>query len=417
MARGASASCLMKVLFLASYFPKPDNPIMGTWALAQAQALVKQGVDVQVVSFTSWLPTILATTPGAKAYAHCPRTHIWPGAVAVQYPRWLYYPVPPLKQRAYVHPQPYLHIAALSAQTALKKLIDQFQPDVFFCHHTLPNGWLIRQLPTAYQRPFVIQEHDFDEISDCQIYPKRRAAMEYVVQQAHSVLAVSQRMARDLKGLFPHTTVHTNPIGVSLLPLTSPQPRPIELRDRQVILSCALFAERKGLCVLIEAFQRIARKHPQAILRIVGGGIDEDKMKQMITDFNLTQQVQMVGKKTHPEVLQEMQWADCFALVSWDEPWGLVYLEAMASEKPILCCNDGGINDVIENGQHGFTVPPRDVVATAVALDQLLSHNSHRLDMGRQARQLVERELSWDRQASHLKDCFEQAIAHGPVRI
>ncbi|NJL47719.1 MAG: hypothetical protein HC929_09860 [Leptolyngbyaceae cyanobacterium SM2_5_2] len=89
------AAPTMKVLFLASYFPKPDNPVMGTWALSQAQALVRQGVELLTLSFTAWVPGWAAHTAGAKAYAHCPSQATWPGPVAVQYPRWLYYPVPP----------------------------------------------------------------------------------------------------------------------------------------------------------------------------------------------------------------------------------------------------------------------------------------------------------------------------------
>ena len=46
-----------RILFLASYFPKPGNPLMGTWALAQARALARRGdVELLTVSFTSWVP-------------------------------------------------------------------------------------------------------------------------------------------------------------------------------------------------------------------------------------------------------------------------------------------------------------------------------------------------------------------------
>jgi glycosyltransferase involved in cell wall biosynthesis len=402
----------MKVLFIASYFPKPDNSVMGTWALTQAQALIRQGIQLRVISFTSWVPKYLATSTGSRAYAHCPSQYIWQENVVAQYPRWLYYPIPPLKELAHVYPRPYLKIAAWSALKTLKQIIDEYQPDLFFCHHSLPNGWLMTQLPKQYQRPLLVQDHDFYEVADCQIYSQRRAMMQEVTEQAHTMLAVSKRMSRDIEQLFPCATVETCPIGVCVpsIELQS-QTRPAHLSHHQIILCCALFAERKGVPILIQAFHKIANQYPDAILRIIGDGPEEALIKQMIAELQLTQQVQMVGKKSHQEVLQEMIWADCFALVGWDEPWGLVYLEAMAAGTPIICCNDGGINDIIEDGIHGYTVPPKDVEATANALTRILSNNPKRLEMGIHAQELIQQQLTWDMQAAKLVHLFEQGLS------
>lgn len=403
----------MKVLFLASYFPKPDNTVMGTWALRQAQALVRQGVEVQVVSFTSWVPKAIAHTPGANAYAHCPHLYHWPGSVTAHYPRWLYYPVSPIKQWAYRTPTPYLTLAWKSAQRQLHQLIHRYQPEVVFCHHSLPNGWLITrlmaQLPQNQQRPVIILEHDFDEIADCRRYRDRRAAMHQVTAQASAWLAVSNRMATDMRSLFPHGTILTHHNGVDLPPPHLGQtPRPLELRHKTVILACALFAERKGVPLLIEAFHSIAHQHPNAILRIIGSGPEQDTIEQTITRLQLQQQVQLIGRQPHDAVLQEMAWADCFALVGWDEPFATVYLEAMAAGKPILCCQDGGIMDVITHGVHGLTVPPKDQNATAIALNTLLSHKTQRQQWGNNAQALIRRSLTWDAKAAALIELFQR---------
>ncbi|NET48524.1 MAG: glycosyltransferase family 4 protein [Merismopedia sp. SIO2A8] len=386
---------------------------MGTWALSQAQALVRQGIDVQVVSFTSWVPNAIALTPGAKAYAHCPPTHHWPGGVVAHYPRWLYYPVPPFKQWAYKTPTPYLTLAWQSAQRQLRQLMHQYQPDVVFCHHSLPNGWLITrlmaQLPRDQQRPVIILEHDFDEIADCSRYRDRRSAMHPVTTQASAWLAVSNRMATDMRSLFPHANVLTHHNGVDLPPTHLTQtPRPPDLQHKKVILACALFAERKGVPLLIKAFHHIVHHHPDAVLRIIGSGPEQDTIEQTISQLHLKQQVQLVGRKPHDEVLQEMAWADCFALVGWDEPFATVYLEAMAAGQPILCCQDGGIMDVIQHEVHGLTVPPKDRAATAIALNTLLSNNDQRQQWGKNAQQLIQRSLTWDAKATALIELFQQ---------
>lgn len=401
----------LRVLFLASYFPKPDNPVMGTWALAQAQALAKQDIALKVVSFTSWVPRLLAQTPGAKAYANCPQRYHWDGGVEVEYPRWLYYPVPPLKNWAYSNPGPYFKLAWWSAKEKLQQIIEHFQPDILFCHHSLPNGWVAAHLPQHKRPPIITLDHDFKEITDCHHYPQRKAAIKFVSSQVEAMLAVSNRMADDLRSLFPSTEVVTlhngvEPIQASLVK----QQRPIELSGKKVILTCALFAERKGIPLLIKAFSLISPKYPDAILRIIGSGPEEERIKQTIETLNLDHQVQMLGRKSHSDVLQEMVWADCFALVGWDEPFATVYLEAMSAGKPIICCNDGGINDVFQNNIHGFTVPPKDINATAIALEKIFLDDDRRIQMGHHAKRLIHQDLSWDAKAKELLNLFEKHI-------
>lgn len=399
----------LRVLLLASYFPKPDNPYMGTWALSQAEALARQNIELLVVSPNSWIPSTIALTRGAKAYAHCPKAYLWSESVRVLYPRWLYYPIPPFKAWAYTNPEPYLQLAWNSIESELCRIVEDFQPDVIFCHQTLPNGWIAAQLPEAIRPPIVTLDHDFDEIRDAEIYPRRKAAMQVVVDRAALLLAVSQPMQQDLQTLFPQSRSQTLHNGVNL---PSAQvlntPRPAELQHKKVILACALFAERKGIPLLIEAFCQIAPNHPDAVLRIIGGGPEAEKVQQTIDRCDVTHQVQPVGRKLHPEVLQEMVWADCFALVGWDEPFATVYLEAMAAAKPIVCCSDGGINDVFRDGIHGYSVAPKQLEATAIALDRMLSNDAKRLEMGHHAQQLIQHRLTWDAKAAELVQLLTQ---------
>lgn len=399
----------MKVLFLASYFPKPDNPVMGTWALSQAQALVQQNVELLVVSFTSWVPPQLARSAGAKAYADCPAEYTWEGNVRVLYPRWLYYPINPIKRWMYGNPAPYLAIANLSAQQKLIQIIEEFQPDLYFCHHSLPNGWLITHLPAQYQRPLFILEHDFDEISDCHHLPKRQQAFAKVANHAHTLMAVSHRMEADMRNLFPAAQTATLHNGVHLPPPhLNATPRPPEIQQKQVILACALFAERKAIPLLIEAFAAIAPKHPNAILRIIGSGPQEELIKATVSRLKTADQIQLIGRQIHDRVLQEMAWADCFALVGYDEPFATVYLEAMAAGKPIICCSDGGITDVIENEIHGLIVPPKNLAATSNALSKMLLEDQQRQQMGLNAKQKIQTSLTWEAKAQELVQKFRQ---------
>ena len=401
----------MRVLFLASYFPKPGNPEMGTWALSQAQALARQDIELLVVSCTSKVPKFLARTPGARAYAHCPATHTWPGGVHVCYPSWAYYPIKPFKTWAFANPTSYLTLAYWSVHNQLQKLIKEFQPDILFCNHSLPDGWVTAHFASRHGIPLITLDHDYDEILACDRFPCRASAMKVVADQAWAMLAVSKKMEYILKQLFPSANVLTQHNGIDLISSSLFQKiRPPKLRDKKLILVCAFFAERKGIPLLIKSFCSIAAKHPDALLRIIGSGPDQEKIRETTKLHDLTQQVQLIGKKNHQEVLQEMVWADCFALTSWDEPFATVYLEAMAAGKPIICCNDGGITDVVFNQIHGLVVPPKDFSATAAALDSMLTNDRKRIEMGHNCQQLVQHELTWDAQISKLMNLFKLAV-------
>lgn len=402
----------LRVLFLSSYFPKPGNPFMGTWALVQGQGLRSAGVDITVVSLTSWVPRFVGRLGKAKAWALCPPRHDWDG-LPVQYPRWLFYQVGRLKALGYRHPLPMLGLGWLSVRGRLKRIVNEFQPDVIFAHHTGVNGYIAERLHRLYGIPYVVTDHAFEEITDCARMPGRKAMFERVVRHAHTMISVADRMRDDMLRLFPHAHAQTVHNGVELPPAALlSTPRPAELQDRQVVLSVGLMYERKAFPLLVKAFAQVAAGHPQAMLRIIGDGATRTETEAAIRETGMQERVQILGFKPRQQVLQEMAWCDCFALIGWDEPFATVFIEAMALGKPIITADDGGINDVVRDKVHGLVIPPHDVEAAARALDALLASPERCAAMGKAARQLVEQNLTWKANAHAMIDIFRQAAAH-----
>ncbi|HTP25351.1 MAG TPA: glycosyltransferase, partial [Anaeromyxobacteraceae bacterium] len=114
---------------------------------------------------------------------------------------------------------------------------------------------------------------------------------------------------------------------------------------------------------------------------------------------------------SHAHVLQEMAWSDVFALIGWDEPFGVVFSEAAACSLPILLASDCGFNDVFRDGVHGFSTPPRDPAAAAERLEALLADPDRRRAMGRAAFNLWVSRLTWDAHAAQLASILRAAIA------
>lgn len=383
---------------------------MGTWALEQAQALAQHPeIDLTVVSFTSWIPRWLSHfSAGARAYAECPASYNWQG-LEVLYPRWFWYPMRPIKNWEYKWPVPFLQVAWRTAAPFLATMVDTLQPDVVFAHHSAINGYIAAQIKYHFGIPFVVTDHDFGEIQNCEWLPARRKVFEYVTRESACMVSVSRRMESLLLNLFPRATtqvVHNGTLGA-----LSPVHTEDDMSGARIVFSCGAFYERKGFPLLIKAFARIAKKYPHAVLRIAGDGDQRLLAEETARDNGVYDKVTFLGFLSHEKVLSEMSSAHVFALVGWDEPFGVVFAEALAAGKPIICASDCGITDVVQNGVHGLAVPPGDLAAAADAIDTLLGDETTRARMGLAARQLFESELTWRQNATRMCAIFKAALS------
>ncbi len=410
----------MRVLFLATYFPKPANPLMGNWALAQARGLARQGVELRTVSFTSWVPSWAPRmagrlSNGARAFASCPSCHRWEGGVTVEYPRWLVYQTGPMKRIGHRAPSAPMLLGWLSARRHLGALVRDWRPDIVYAHHSAINGYLAYKLAEENRLPYVVTDHSFADISECERFPARRRFLEPIANHAARMIGVSFRMEALLRETFPsaHTaTVHngTDPVPAPILE----RPRPPELEGRLVVLSVAFFYPRKGLSLLVRAFARVAGRHPSAVLRIAGDGPDREVVMAAVREARLGDRIQLLGRLPHEDVLQQLAWSDAFALLAWDEPFGVVFSEAAACGRPILLARDCGFGDFFRDGVHGFSVPPRNLDAAADRLDALLADETRRRAMGRAAFELWVTQLTWDSSVGRLADILRES-ASGPL--
>lgn len=115
----------------------------------------------------------------------------------------------------------------------------------------------------------------------------------------------------------------------------------------------------KGFDTLIEAMPLIRQRLPQATLRIVGGGNDLDRLRQLAATHGGPEVIQLLGRIDDAQLRDEYAHCDFFALPSRKEGFGLVYLEAMSFGKPCLAARAGGAPEVVDDSvgelvQYGY---------------------------------------------------------------
>ncbi|CEL25138.1 glycosyltransferase [Methanobacterium formicicum] len=146
--------------------------------------------------------------------------------------------------------------------------------------------------------------------------------------------------------------------------------RPLEVyKDENIfqILSVGYLIERKGFEYLIRAMPLVLEKHNQARLKIVGSGPLESKLKELIYELDLGDEVEIVKNVSDEELLMIYNSSDLFVLPSIvdsqgnTEGLGVVLLEAMACGLPVIGSDVGGIPDVINEKWTGFLVRPKNI--------------------------------------------------------
>lgn len=137
------------------------------------------------------------------------------------------------------------------------------------------------------------------------------------------------------------------------------------------IIYVGTLIERKHLKTLIEALSRYPEREYELVVIGIGAQRDEDENLAKELSVNAT----FLGKLPHEEVINEMEKSDCFIMVSENEVFGLVYLEAMARGCITVASENEGMEGVIESGINGFLCRAGDVNSLSYILDRIESLN------------------------------------------
>jgi hypothetical protein len=112
------------------------------------------------------------------------------------------------------------------------KIVEEFQPDVVYAHHTVPNGYFAFRIHKLTGIPFVVTDHEMGEITACEIFPARRAVYEKVIGAAHRMVSVAGVMRKDMERVFPEARCEVIHNGMNLA--QAPKESRGESRERRV---------------------------------------------------------------------------------------------------------------------------------------------------------------------------------------
>ena len=144
------------------------------------------------------------------------------------------------------------------------------------------------------------------------------------------------------------------------------------------ILSVGRFVEKKGFSDLIEACRQLRERRRNFECLIVGDGPLEPELREQIDSSHLLETVKLLGLQPQSEVRRLLASSQMFVLACAPESGGgsdnlpTVIMEAMMCSVPVISTRIAGLPEMIQHGENGLLVAPRNPAALSVAIDQLL---------------------------------------------
>lgn len=403
---------IKRILMSSMAVPWPSKPTLCAFHHDQANALAEFGTEMRLFSPAPQLPRFLRCL-GARFRGQIDRPESYElNGVQTESPRVPFAFPPSVRHRLAVkRPELVSAIARHAMRRSLRRVIEDYRPDMLLVHGIMPMGRLVQEAAREHGLPFSIIEHSAGDVMRLESDTPLERHYKEIAAEAEKVFVVGTWM-----------DVHLKEIGwsnVSMLPNGTSypgeeqlnRPRPEDLKGRTIVLSAAHYNRRKGFEDLVAAFTKVESKHPDAMLVVISDASED--LQNQIHDAALGDRIRLLPLMSQDALKQWMVWADLFAMPSWSEAFGLVYIEAMTCRSPVLMTSDCGLAPqlglVITEPmaqQHGWIVEPRNVDAIAAALDNALSDPARLRRMGESGQAFVAERFTWNENARQLLAAF-----------
>ena len=256
------------------------------------------------------------------------------------------------------------------------------------------------------RRPYVLHVHGSEFMQfyyeECGPYGQRVVAR--MLRRSALVLALSEQWRANLLRICPAAKVEVLANAVALPDLDT-----VRERDPQppTILFLGRLGRRKGTFDLLEAFARIAHRHPQTRIVCAGDG-DIGEVKSRARQLGIADRVDCPGWLGPEQSRRALAHATIFALPSHAEGLPMAVLEAMSWALPVIASPVGGIPQVLQDGENGRLVAPGDIAGLTDALCQLLDHPEERERLGIAARRTIEQRFSLEASLNRLGRIYQR---------
>jgi len=286
----------------------------------------------------------------------------------------------------------------LALATKMVEVVENYDLDVLHVHYAMPfaaSAYLARQLLLPRQLGVVTTLHGTD-VTVVGVEPAFFRITQFSIQSSDRVTAVSHFLKQRAEAAFgitrpievvynfvdPQVFAPRRRSGVRLAP---PQSR--------IVMHASNFRKVKNIPTVIEVFSEVRKRVPSKLV-MVGDGPEKASAEHQARELGLQRDVLFLGNQDMMEELLPL--ADVFLLPSSSESFGLVALEAMSAEVPVVASNVGGLPEVVKHGVTGYLHDPANHSGMVESVLRLLTDEPRRRAMGRRGRKVASERFSVD---------------------
>ena len=385
----------MRVLFLAHSFPRFDADPVGSFVLRLAVALRSAGIEVLVVAPGGPGLAARETFEGitVERFRYAPRRLETLGYTGT------------MRNQVQGSWTARVVMGGFLAADFLKALRvgRRFRPQLVHAHWALPGGLVGTWLRALWRVPLVITLHGSD-LRLAQGVPIAARLFRRVLTRATAVTTVSRWLARDTTALAPPV----EPV-VAPMPILPDLFRPGGARPPERLLFVGKLNPQKGIVHLLRALTMM-RARPTLDI-VVGVGSVEDETRALAATLGIADRLRWHPLLPQAELARLYREVTALVMPAVDEGLGLVAVEALLCETPVVAFESGGLTDIVLHQRTGLLVPPGDTATLAAALDELLARPDRGAALGKAGRQHALATFAPDAAARRYADLYRTALA------
>lgn len=266
-----------------------------------------------------------------------------------------------------------------------------------------PNGNLLRVACKRASVPLYVHFHGYDATQLAREASMRRH-YRALFRDAAGIIAPSEFLLKRIEGLgCPPSKLHVSPCGIEL-------PEAVHRESSSArFLAVGRLIEKKSPLSTLRAFARVAKRHADAALDLVGKGPLFDACTSEVRRLGIADRVTLHGAISHDEVLSLMNSAFAFVQHSVEAQNGdceglpVAILEAMGAGMPVVSTWHSGIPEAVSHGKTGYLVAEHDIEGMAEAMILLLEDRPRAEAMGKAGRARVEAHFTHEKTAARLR--------------
>lgn len=261
-----------------------------------------------------------------------------------------------------------------------------------------------------FKVPLVIRFHGSDAYF-CKLDGRKQKFKNFIFERkalkmATAYIAPTTYAGEETQKLFnlDKNKIKTIHYGLQLEHFVNETP---EIYSKNTILYIGTIIRKKGVLELAEIFNRVVEYNPKAQLILIGGDAPDIKtgststyaLVEKLFSKQAKEQANYLGKVPYSEVKQHIKKAHVCTFPSFAETLGMVTIESMALQKPVVNTSIGWAQELIDDEVNGYLVHPTNIETYAERIIKLLKDEALCLKIGKAARQKVESTFNIDNNA------------------